>query len=270
MDNSQLLGDFLRTRREALAAGQVIGPRETLGLSREEIALLTGISTASYVRLEDGTERHPSERVLGSLVRVLDLNRPATARLWELAHPLLRPRPETGERERISPRLRRLVDTCADTPTLLCDRLMNVRAANCLGTALLDGLGHADNLFRLVFLDPAAPDFFQEWQHIAGAATESLHTVRGQLEDPHVTALVGELSEQSRDFRRLWAGHDLVTDAHKVKRLRHREVGNLTLICDLFDIDHVPGQHLVVFHAEPDSPTEHALALLGSLAVTTV
>ncbi|MBF8191392.1 helix-turn-helix domain-containing protein [Nonomuraea sp. K274] len=265
MDSSKLLGDFLRTRREALAS--VCFSR---GPGRAEVAMLAGISTAAYTRLEDGTERRPSERALGRLARVLQLKPPAREQMWALARPLLCPGPEGAAGKPVSPHLRRLIDGWTDTPALLCDRLMNVRAANCLGTALLDGLEHADNLFRLVFLDPAAPDFFQEWYHIAGAATDSLHAVRTGADDPELAALVGELSEQSRDFRRLWAGHDLVTDAHRFKRMRHREIGDVTLLCDVFDVQRLPGHQLIVFQTERDSPSEHALALLGSLAVTTI
>ncbi|MEO3872162.1 helix-turn-helix transcriptional regulator [Nonomuraea sp. B12E4] len=264
MHKSQLLGEFLRTRREALASVCSIG-----GPGRAEVAMLAGISAAAYTRLEDGTERRPSERTLDALSRVLQLNPAATQRMWELARPLLCPRPETSAVKPVSPHLRRLIDGWVDTPALLCDRLMNVEATNCLGAALLDGLEHADNLFRLVFLDPAAPDFFQEWHHIAGAATDSLRAVPGGADDPELAALIGELSGESRDFRRLWAGHDLVTDAHRFKRMRHREIGDVTLICDVFDVHRLPGHQLIVFQAEPDSPSEHALALLGSLAVTT-
>ncbi|SDK33456.1 helix-turn-helix transcriptional regulator [Nonomuraea jiangxiensis] len=266
MDSGKLLGDFLRTRREALTS-----VRFSRGPETAEVAMLAGISTAAYTRLENGTEHRPSERVLGSLARVLELDPAAKEQMWALARPLLLcHRPEDSAGEPVSPHLRRLIDGWTDTPALLCDRLMNVRAANCLGTALLDGLEHADNLFRLVFLDPAAPEFFQEWYHIAGAATDSLHAVPAGTDDPELAALIGELSGQSRDFRRLWAGHDLVTDAHRFKRMRHPEIGDVTLICDVFDVHRLPGYQLIVFQAEPGSPSEHALALLGSLAVTTI
>ena len=49
--------------------------------------MLAGVSTDYYIRLEQGRERHPSERVLGALARVLDLDPDAAAHLYELAHP---------------------------------------------------------------------------------------------------------------------------------------------------------------------------------------
>lgn len=264
MDSTgKLFGDFLRTRREALAPLRDGGAR---GLDRVEVAMLAGVSTASYARLEEGTEP-PSERVLDCLVRVLELNPCAAERLRQLARPLLPRAPEPCA-EPVDPRLRRLIDSWYCTPVLLCDDLMNVRTTNDLGAVLLAGLRHTDNLFRLAFLDPAAKDFFVEWPQIAGAATDLLHSITAQVHHPGLRPLIGELTEHSRDFRRMWAGHDLSSDAARVKRLHHPEVGRLTLFCDVLDVERLPGHRLLVLQAEPGSVSDHMLALLGSLAVT--
>ncbi|GAA4586220.1 helix-turn-helix transcriptional regulator [Planotetraspora phitsanulokensis] len=268
MDSGNLLGDFLRTRREALDPFHAGGADAMTRRGREEVAMLAGVSIEFYVRLEEGTQR-PSERVLDSLVRVLDLNPGATKRLWEVARPLLPAPPEPDRRERPDARLQRLIDTWYDVPVLCCDELMNVRAANDLGEALMDGLQHADNLFKLAFLDPAATDFFTEWPQIAGAAADLLHAIEAQTDHTGLTTLIGELSEQSRDFRRMWAGHDLSSDARRVKRLRHPEVGKLTLFCEVLDVARLPGHQLLILQPEPGSPSENALALLGSLVATT-
>ncbi len=165
------------------------------------------------------------------------------------------------------PCLGRLMDDWQGVAVLLCDPLMNVRVANDLGAALLGGLRYTDNLFRLVFLDPAATDFFTEWTHIAAAATDVLHTIVAEGQPPGLDDLLGELTERSGDFRRIWAGHDLSSDARRVKRLRHPVVGELTLFCDIFDVARLPGHRVLALQAEPDSPSEHALGLLGSLAL---
>lgn len=48
----------------------------------------------------------------------------------------------------------------------------------------------------------------------------------------------------------------------------HAEVGPLTVRIQAFDVRAAPGQELVVYGAEPGSPSAQALALLGTLAVT--
>ncbi|WP_371778538.1 helix-turn-helix domain-containing protein [Streptosporangium subroseum] len=77
MDGYNLLGEFLRARRQVTAPEQAGLPRSgrcrTPGLRREEVARLAGVSTDYYIRLEQGRERHPSDRVLDALVRTLDL-----------------------------------------------------------------------------------------------------------------------------------------------------------------------------------------------------
>ena len=89
MDSDKLLGEFLRARRESTTPRQVglpfRGSRRTPGLRREEVAALSGVSTAYYVRLEQGRERNPSDQVLDALARVLRLDRDERIRSTQLA-----------------------------------------------------------------------------------------------------------------------------------------------------------------------------------------
>ena len=107
MGSDKLLGEFLRARREVTTPDMwgccAPVPRRTPGLRREEVAMLAGVSTDYYVRLEQGRERHPSDRVLDALVRVLDLGPDAAAHLYELAHPGSRQRGTTGRTEQVEP-----------------------------------------------------------------------------------------------------------------------------------------------------------------------
>ena len=49
------------------------GRRRVVGLRREEVAMLAGISAEYYLRLEQGRDRHPSEQVLDGIARALQL-----------------------------------------------------------------------------------------------------------------------------------------------------------------------------------------------------
>ena len=68
METSNGLAGFLRARRELLKPADVGLPgserRRVEGLRREEVAMLAGISTEYYLRLEQGRDHQPSEQVL--------------------------------------------------------------------------------------------------------------------------------------------------------------------------------------------------------------
>jgi transcriptional regulator with XRE-family HTH domain len=99
----------LRVRREqvrpeevGLAAG---ARRRVAGLRREELATLAGISSAYYLRLEQGRDTRPSAQVVDALAHALRLDVKATEYLHRLAnapcrlstHPTPRDdRPEVG------------------------------------------------------------------------------------------------------------------------------------------------------------------------------
>ena len=147
--------------------------------------MLADVSTDYYIRLEQGRERHPSERVLGALVRVLDLGPDAATHLYELAHPRPRPRETTAQMEQVSPDLLRLMRGWSSTPAFVCNRWMDVLAANTLATALFRELEHGDNLIRAVFLDPAARTFYRDWEKVARAKVAHLRSAAGaDLDDP--------------------------------------------------------------------------------------
>lgn len=77
VDEANLLGDCLRARRELIQPDSVGlpagGVRRIAGLRREKVAMLAGICSDYYLRLERGRDRNPSIQVLDDLARVLRL-----------------------------------------------------------------------------------------------------------------------------------------------------------------------------------------------------
>ncbi|MFC4591566.1 helix-turn-helix transcriptional regulator [Sphaerisporangium corydalis] len=270
MDSERLLGDFLRARRETTSledAGLTrIGHRRTPGLRREEVAMLAGVSTDYYIRLEQGRERRPSEQVLGALARVLDMDEDATEHLHELAYPWARRRGPITRTEQVIPSLRRLLGKWDHTPAFVLGRWMDMLAVNPLAEALYAGLEHNDNLIRMVFLNPESKRFYRDWEQVAYVKAAHLRAVAGtDPDDPFLPELVEELSAGSEEFRRLWARHDVRPKRSEVKRFHHREVGDLTLSYEAFTVNSTPGQHLVLLQADPGTPSEQALILLAAL-----
>ena len=203
------LGEFLRARRGELNPPDVglpeVGPRRVPGLRREEVALLTGVSLDYYTRLEQGRERRPSDQVLDALARVLHLDHHAAGYLFRLAQPAPQTARVTSPRTVGAVLLDFLTDTI-DGPATLTGPVLDVLAANPLARALYDGFAAFDNLARMVFLDPAAQRFYADWDNAARGVVSNLRAGSAPFpEDPHVTAIIGELTVRSPAFGTYWA-----------------------------------------------------------------
>src|SRR3954453_7647490 len=89
MDSRADLRDFLTSRRERLTPRQAGlpdfgGRRRVPGLRREEVALLAGMSTEYYVRLERGNAIGVSESILEGISRALHLDAAEQSHLRDL------------------------------------------------------------------------------------------------------------------------------------------------------------------------------------------
>jgi transcriptional regulator with XRE-family HTH domain len=271
MSTSNALGEFLRARREQLRPEdiglEVAGQRRTPGLRREEVAMLAGISTDYYLRLEQGRDRTPSVQVVEAIGRVLRLDPDEAAYL----HTLARPRPKRAPRrrqEKVPPGTLRLLESLP-MPAFVQDRYLNVLAANPMAQALSPGMRPGVNRLLVTFLDPAERDLHEDWEQSTAAAVGQLRAAMGsETGDPRMAALVGELSMNSSWFRRLWARQDVVRPAGGPARMHHPEVGELELHREKLIVAGADGQVLVIYHADPGTPSALALDLLGTIAAS--
>jgi transcriptional regulator with XRE-family HTH domain len=271
---------FLTTRRAKLTPEQASlphygGNRRAPGLRREEVALLAGISIEYYTRLERGNARGVSEEVLDGIARALQLDEVERAHLIDLVRTAnaARPARRRATPQRVRPSVQRLLDSMTGTAAFLRDGRLDILAANQLGYALyapafLDPVRPV-NLARFVFLDPKSTEFYGDWGGIAHAAVGSLRAEAGR--DPYdraLTDLVGELSVRSQEFRVRWAAHDVDYYRSGVQPFHHPLVGDLTLNYDALELPADPGQTIVAYTADPDSPAQQALNLLASWTAT--
>lgn len=264
-----LIGEYLRARRE-LVRPEVVGlpdngRRRVPGLRRDELAMLAGISTEYYTRLEQGRDHHPSAQVLDAVARALALDDAATAHLHELAAPRRAGRLRT---ERIRPSLHQLLDSWQSTPAYIQSRHLDVLAANDLAIALSPIYTPGENILRAVLLDEATRDFFPGWEGSVVGLVASLRAMSGpDVDDPRLTELVGELSVKSDVFRRLWPRHDVRPQpGGGTHRMNHPVVGELELLYDKFAVSGSAGQVLVIYHPEPASRSAEALKLLAAVS----
>ena len=229
--------------------------------------MLAGISTDYYLRLEQGRDRTPSVQVVEAIGRVLRLDPDAAAYL----HTLARPRPKRAPRrrpEKVPPGTLRLLESLP-MPAFVQDRYLNVLAANPMAQALSPGMRPGVNRLLVTFLDPAERDLHEDWEQSTAAAVGQLRAVMGsETGDPRMAALVGELSMKSRWFRRLWARQDVVRPAGGPARMHHPEVGELELHREKLIVAGADDQVLVIYHADPGTPSALALDLLGTIAAS--
>ncbi len=269
MSNGTPLGDFLRARREALKPQDVglpeYGRRRVPGLRREEVALLAGVSSDYYIRLEQGRENSPSPQVLEAVAQALKLDAESTDHLNRLC---LAPsqRPHDGGEADISPQLLQLMDGWEHQPAFVLGPALDILAGNSLATALHSGFEAFDNLARNVFVDPAGREFYQEWDRAAHSCVAELRAAYGHApESARIAEVVEELTADSEEFAGLWQLHDVKSKSQEGKHLRHPDVGDLHIGFAAFTVNGAPHQQLVVYQAEPASPTAAAFETLRSL-----
>ncbi|MER5930973.1 helix-turn-helix transcriptional regulator [Streptomyces sp. NPDC002054] len=261
------LGEFLRARRAGVRPQDVgmpsHGVRRVPGLRREEVAVLAGVNADYYTRLEQGRERHPSAQVTEGIGRALRLDADARAHLSRLAGTVPGV-PRARAAYQVPPALRQLLDSHRSAAAFVIDRTLDVLAANDLAVALHSPFERMDNLARMVFLDPAARRFYTRWDATAEATAGHLRQAAGLDPDAgRLRELVSALCGHSTDFGRLWNNHVVTGKTQGTKHFLHPDAGPLTLTYLAFDIRDAPdGQQLIVYQADPDSPSAEALALL--------
>ena len=271
MATGNAFGDYLRVRRERLRPDQVGLPtgtrRRVPGLRREEVALLAGISVEYYLRLEQGRDQRPSDQVLGSIARALQLDADAETYLHELAHPPRAARRANARPERVSASVQNLIDNWTTTPAHVHGRYMVTLAANSMAVALSPFFAPGVNSLRAAFLEPEMRELYRDWDEMTAKSVAYLRSViGGAVDDPRLVELVGELSLQSERFRTLWARQDVRQKTSGVTHLLHPQVGALDLRYEKLALPGAPGQMLVTYHAEPGSASHERLQLLAHLA----
>jgi transcriptional regulator with XRE-family HTH domain len=280
MDTRAEVKEFLTSRRARITPHQAGivggGNRRVPGLRRSEVAILADLSPEYYAKIERGDIGGASSAVLDAIAAALQLDGTERAHLLDLARATdgiptsgrSRRRPQaSAPTSRNS--LAWALDALTDGVAFVRNQQQDILATNALGRAFYapvigDG-GRTPNLARFQFLDPASRDFYPDWDLFAEMCVAIMRAEAGR--DPHdrgLQDLVGELSTRSDVFRRLWAAHDVRTHGAGTKRFHHPVAGELVLAYEELAITANPGDILMIYTAEPGSPSAERLHLLAS------
>ncbi|MBG6181405.1 helix-turn-helix transcriptional regulator [Arthrobacter sp. CAN_A1] len=268
------LAAFLRTRRDRLTPAQagidpLPGRRRVPGLRKEEVALLAGLSTDHYSRIEQGRQRTLSNDIVQSLSRALRLDDVETTHLGDLAVSPGRHRGSGWEApQRADPGMLRLLTTLDHVPAVLLGRRGEVLASNGLLCAVLGAdLDPGVSFMRWLFQNPAARQRILNWSDFVAAAVGGLrYEVGRRPDDRKLLTLVTELRAEDPDVARWWDDHGVTDQTSVTKRIDHPQFGVLVFGIEAVSTPHDPDQRLVVYTVEPNSATAALLPLLQSWA----
>lgn len=269
------LAAFLRARRGRLQPRDVGLPdglrRRTPGLRRQEVAQLAGMSVDYYIRLEQGRGPHPSRQLLAALARALLLSRDERDYLFRVAGES--PPPVAGPVRGLAPAVRSLLDSMPEVPAYVVDAKYDLLAWNALAAHLISSIARAPeddrNLVRWMFRE-ALDDHRWDDESALAFARATVADLRAAYAlhpgDRGIEELVTELLGTSPGFAEMWADHDVEVRHRVVKRIDSDTFGRLEYECQVL---HIPesGQRLIVYCAEPGSPTRE---LFRRLAITPV
>ncbi len=279
MDHRTEVRDFLVSRRARITPERAGLPlygtnRRVAGLRREEVALLAGVSTDYYTKLERGNLSGVSESVLDAVAAALQLDESERTHLFDLARTA---GTGTGARQRgsvprqsVRPSVQRVIDSIG-APAYVRNSRLDLLAVNRLGRALLSDLYAEEtsrpNLARYMFLDPRSRDFYVEWAAVAKDIVAALRIEAGRNPyDRGLTDLVGELSTRSEEFRTWWASHNVGVHLTSTKRMHHPVAGELELTGEALVLPGDTGLTIITYTVEPATSSAQALQFLASWA----
>lgn len=271
--NEIAVGAFLSSRRALIDPGALgltgYGARRVSGLRREEVAMLAGLSTSYYARIEQGAVRMPSAEVLEAIAAAMLLDDDDKDYLRRLARirPLVA---AAGPAVRLDPAIAKVLHSL-DTPSGVLGHDMGVLGWNRLAHRIFachlpfeapqDG---EVNWVRTVFLDEKSRSLFVNWDDVARDIVGRLRTSFARCPgDALLTELVDAMCTTSDDFARMWETHLVRHRPLGGVQLLHPELGAIELSDTVLQSVDNDDQFLLVFHPPSGSDTASKLKALS-------
>jgi hypothetical protein len=203
------------------------------------------------------------------LARALRLDPAERAHLRRLADPVSAARGQAEAPQRAGPGMLRLLTALDHLPVQLLGHRGDILAANHLFRAVLGRrLGPGDSFTRFLFADPLARERIVNWPVFAAASVAGLRREAGERpHDARLRRLIAELRAADPQVEAWWNDHRVLAYASVTKLIDHPVGGRLTFAVESVTPPHDRHQRLVVYTAEPGSPTAKALPLLAAYGV---
>jgi len=248
------LGEFLKARRQQIMRSELglppTGRRSTLGLRREEISYLSGVSITWYTWLEQGRQIKPSRQVLEAIARTLRLSVTELAYILSLAG---HSAPDAAEPPPTAlSHVQRLLDALASYPAYAIAPDWTITGWNVAYEALYPNVATAPatdrNLLWLVFTDPHLRDLMADWDDTSRRLLAQFRAEAGpRLGHPSFSRLVRRLLEASEPFRAGWESHDIEGFTARERLFRHPVVGDLHMEQHVLAPSDHPDLHVVIY-----------------------
>lgn len=251
------LGEFLTARRRAQPRADLGLPpgtrRSELGLSREEVATLAGMSVSWYTWLEQGRDIRPSRQVLGAVARVLQLSDSETEYVIALASPgreLSAPVFDTAPDHLLN-----LVRSL-DFPAFILTTDWTIVGWNS-GYEWLYGpiatlTPDERNLLRIIYTDPRLRDMLPNWERDSRNFLAEFRAESGvRLASDRHRSLVDSLAAESEDFRSQWAEQTVDRFRSRLRTFVHPQDGEKVFEHHRLVPSDVPELHVVMYAPAP-------------------
>jgi transcriptional regulator with XRE-family HTH domain len=269
------LGATIRAWRDRLTPADAGLPsgraRRAAGLRREELAELAGVSVDYVVRLEQGRASTPSAQVVSALARALRLTGQERDHLYRLAG--LQPPPDSVITDHIPPGMQRVLTRLGETPVAVFSADWRLIWWNRGWAALLGdpSVIAPDNRSLVASRFPVAGEtsaplaarriVSENREQSDRAIVADLRRAAARYpHDKRLTALIRRSVDGNARFAALWREGAVGTHAEDRKTIRHPEIGDITVDCDVLS-DSDTDLKVVIYTAAPGSEDASKLDL---------
>lgn len=241
---------FLRSRRKRITPMEVGLPqtigRRALGLRREDVAELAGMSVGWYARLELGQLDGIAPQTLAAVARALKLDQHETGYLFALSRTPMPP--SIDDHTEVAKPFRILVERFTAGSAMIIGARCDVLASNAIAEDVgfsSTGRGLERNLAWQIFTKPLFRECVLEWDAMARATAAYLReSYAHHVDDPAFEELIDALRSESAVFARYWDERVVSPPSAYTMVLRVADGGIVEVARTTTALIDAPGQYL--------------------------